>query len=186
MLLIGPEGAGKTHLAAIWAGDHGAPCVEAAALDVAEVDGLCRAEGALVVENAHLIGGRAGAEQALFHILNLAGPRQMRLLLTARTAPREWGIALPDLASRMGAVAQTRLGAPDESLLAQVLVKLFADRQLAVAPDLIGWLVARMDRDLGLARALVAALDAESIAEKRPVTRRSAAQILDKLAETRD
>lgn len=184
MLLTGPEGAGKTHLAAIWAAGQGAQIRAATALDVEGADALCGQGGALVIEDADRIGGQAGPEQALFHILNLATARGLRLLLTARGAPRDWGLALPDLASRIGAMAQTRLGAPDETLLAAVLVKLFADRQLVVPPDLIGWLAARMDRDLGLARRLVAALDAESIAEKRPVTRRKAALMLDKLDET--
>ena len=75
-----------------------------------------------------------------------------------------------------------RLGAPDEALLAAVLVKLCADRQLVVPPALIGWLVRRMDRDLGLARALVASLDAAALAAGGPVTRRMALAALDKLA----
>ena len=110
-----------------------------------------------------------------------APARGALLLLTARMAPRDWGLALPDLRSRMDAMPQVRLGPPDEALLAAVLVKLFADRQLAVPAGLIDWLVRRMDRDLGLARRLVAGLDAAAMSAGGPVTRRMAADLLDKL-----
>ncbi|HRO13550.1 MAG TPA: hypothetical protein PLL33_00600, partial [Paracoccus sp. (in: a-proteobacteria)] len=93
------------------------------------------------------------------------------LLMTARTPPRDWGLSLPDLASRMAAMPLVRLGTPDESLLAAVLVKLFADRQLAPGPGVVEALVRRMDRDLGLARRLVAEIDRAALSEGRAVTR---------------
>ena len=182
LLLIGPEGAGKTHMAAFWAAENGARRVAAADLRPEAADLLAAPGGAVVVEDADHAGRAAGAEQALFHLWNLCPPRGCLLLLTARGAPRDWGLALPDLRSRMDAMAQVRLGPPDEALLAAVLVKLFADRQLAVPAGLIDWLVLRMDRDLGLARRLVAAIDREAMAAKAPVTRRIAAGLLDKLS----
>lgn len=181
MLLIGPEGSGKSHLAAFWAAENGARHVEAASLTPEIADRLVTDRGALVVEDADHAGFAAGAEQALFHLWNLCGARDCLLLLTARTAPRDWGLTLPDLRSRMDAMPQVRLGSPDEGLLAAVLVKLFADRQLQVPSGLIDWLVLRMDRDLGLARRLVAAMDQAALADKTPITRRIAADLLDKL-----
>lgn len=181
MLLIGPEGAGKTHMAAFWAAENGARRVSASGLRPEAGDHLVAEGGALVVEDADRAGRAAGAEQALFHLWNLCLPRNCLLLLTARTAPRDWGLVLPDLRSRMEAMPQVRLHAPDESLLAAVLVKLFADRQQAVSAGLIDWLVLRMDRDLGLARRLVAAIDRAALADKRPISRRIAAGLLDKL-----
>lgn len=183
MLLIGPEGSGKTHMAAFWAAENGARRVSAAGLRPDAADQLAVEGGALVIENADHAGFAAGAEQALFHLWNLCGPRDCLLLLTARTPPRDWGLVLPDLRSRMDAMPQVRLGPPDEALLAAVLVKLFADRQLNVPAGLIDWLVLRMDRDLGLARRLVAAMDRAAMAEQGPVTRRIAADLLDKLSE---
>ncbi|MDO5528103.1 MAG: DnaA/Hda family protein [Paracoccus sp. (in: a-proteobacteria)] len=195
MLLLGPRGAGKSHLAAIWAGDHGARRLDQSALGGDEADQMaqraCTEGGAAVIEDVDRIiaaGGAASrpqAEAALFHLLNLCAARQCRLLLTARRAPQDWGVRLPDLASRLEATAQTRLGPPDEALLAAVLVKLFADRQLEVRPDLIEWLSLRMDRDLGLARDLVDRLDRAALAEKRPLTRRAAGAALDKLTAER-
>ena len=181
MLLIGPEGSGKTHMAAFWAAENGARRITAAALRPEAADLLAAEGGALVVEDADRAGRAAGAEQALFHLWNLCGARDCLLLLTARTAPRDWGLVLPDLRSRMDAMPQVRLGPPDEALMAAVLVKLFADRQLIVPAGLIDWLVIRMDRDLGQARRLVAAIDRAAMARQGPVTRRIAADLLDKL-----
>ncbi|MDO5613500.1 MAG: DnaA/Hda family protein [Paracoccus sp. (in: a-proteobacteria)] len=180
MLLVGPEGAGKSHIAAFWAAERDAPVIAADALADGSPEALLNS-GALVVEDAERVAARAADQTALFHLWNLAPARGALLLLTARTAPRDWGLTLPDLRSRMDAMTQVRLGAPDEDLLAAVLVKLCADRQLAMPPALIGWLVRRMDRDLGLARRLVAALDAAAFAAGGPVTRRMAADILDKM-----
>ena len=185
MLLIGPEGSGKTHLAAFWAAENGALRVSASALRPDAADLLAADGGAVVVEDADHAGFAAGAEQALFHLWNLCAPRDCLLLLTARQAPRDWGLVLPDLRSRMDAMPQVHLGPPDETLLAAVLVKLFADRQLSVSAGLIDWLVLHMDRDLGLARRLVAAMDRAAMAEKGPVTRRIAADLLDNLSTER-
>ncbi|WP_313135193.1 chromosomal replication initiator DnaA [Paracoccus jeotgali] len=183
MLLIGPEGAGKTHLATIWSAETGAARMPARALRPDLVDYLAAEDGAVVIEDANRIGASAGAEQALFHLWNLCAARGCWLLLTARSAPREWDMVLPDLRSRMAAMPQTRIEAPDESLLAAVLVKLMADRQLVTPPGLIEWLVPRMDRDLGLARRLVDALDRQTMAERRGLTRSLAADILATLTE---
>ena len=174
LVLVGPEGAGKTHLAHIWA-EGSARIVAAPDLPGLDLRGL----GPLVaVEDAELIGGNRAAEEALFHLHNLILPAG-RLLVTARTAPRDWGLRLPDLLSRMQAATVARLEAPDDALLSAVLVKLFADRQLAVAPSLIPYLVARMERSIAAARELVARLDRRALAEGRAVTRSLAAGILD-------
>jgi len=186
LLLIGPEGAGKSHLAAIWAAENGARRVTASALRPEGADTLLPEGGALVVEDAHRAGGAAGAEQALYHLWNLTTARDGLLLLTARTPPRDWGLVLPDLRSRADALAQVRLGPPDEALLAAVLVKLFADRQIDVQAEVVSALVARMDRDLGLARRLVAAIDERALAQGRAVTRPLALDTLAGLGEWPD
>lgn len=177
MLLLGPPGAGKTHLAQIWVAETGAALVPAADLAGADIPGLAAA-GRVAVEDAASVAGNPQAEAALFHLHNLLAQTGGALLLTAETPPRDWGLRLPDLLSRMQAAPVTRIEAPDDALLSAVLVKLFADRQLAVAPNLIPYLVARMPRSVGAARALVAALDAAALAEGRPVTRSLAAGLL--------
>ena len=172
LLLVGPEGAGKTHLAHIWAALADAVLLPAETL--AETDIASLAGRAVVVENADRIGE---AEAQLFHLHNLATTTGA-LLLTARTPPRDWGLALPDLISRMQATPIAHLDAPDDALLSAVLVKLFADRQVAVPANLIPYLVSRMPRSIGAARALVAELDARALALGRPITRALAGEIL--------
>lgn len=183
LLLVGPEASGKSHIAAFWAAEQGAMRLPAATLRVDAVDALATEAGALVVEDAHRVAHAAGAEQALFHLWNLTAARRTLLLMTARTPPRDWGLTLPDLASRMGAVTLARLGPPDEALLGAVLVKLMADRQLTPGPGVIDTLLRHMDRDLGLARRLVAVIDRTALAEGRGVTRVLALETLARLAE---
>ena len=183
LMLIGGPGAGKSHLAGFWAAERAAQIVQGWTLNAGNVDELMPMGGAVVVEDGHEIGGNAAAEQGLFHLWNLCAARGCWLLLTARKPPRDWDLSLPDLRSRMSAMPVTRIEAPDEALLAAVLVKLLADRQLTPPPGLIDWLVPRMDRDLGLARRLVAALDTETMAERRGLTRQLAGDLLIKLAE---
>lgn len=181
MLLIGPEGAGKSHLAAIWAEDQGgAPVLAARALCDADAPRLALA-GAAVIEDVQQLAGQAAGEEALFHLVNLCAAEGARLLMTSDAPPRDWGLALPDLRSRLEATAAVRIAPPDEALLAAVLVKLFADRQMVVPQSLISWLVTRMDRSLGQARRLVEALDARALAEGRAITRTMAAEVLDTL-----
>jgi chromosomal replication initiation ATPase DnaA len=171
--IIGPHGAGKSHLAAIWAEKAGARRVAARALG--ETDLLhALATGALVVEDAPA----ELDERALFHLLNLVREEDGYLLLTARTPAATWGVALPDLASRLRAVPGVTVSAPDDALLRAVMVKLFADRQLAVDEALIAYLATRIERSFAVARETVERLDREALRQKRGVTRALAAELL--------
>lgn len=172
LLIVGPEGAGKSHLAHIWTVLADAVILQAGELGATDIAAL--SGRAVLVEDADRV---AGAEAPLFHLHNLVTSTGA-LLLTARTPPRDWGLQLPDLKSRMQATAIAQLDGPDDALLSAVLVKLFADRQVAVPANLIPYLVSRMPRSIGAARALVAALDARALAEARPITRALAAEIL--------
>jgi chromosomal replication initiation ATPase DnaA len=172
LLLLGPEGSGKTHLVQIWAALSDAVILSADTLadtDIASLSGR-----AVAVEDADRLGR---AEAQLFHLHNLV-TTTAALLLTARTPPRDWGLGLPDLVSRMQATPIAHLDAPDDALLSAVLVKLFADRQVAVPANLITYLVSRMPRSVGAARALVATLDARALAAGRPITRALAGEVL--------
>lgn len=174
LLLVGPPGAGKSHLAQVWARETAAEVLDAGALGAGPPDGT-----AVVVEDADRIAGDRAAETRLFHLHNHVLAGGGRLLITAATAPGRWGLALPDLASRMEATTVAALQPPDDALLAAVLVKQFADRQITVAPSLIPWLVRRMDRSFEAARALVAALDARALSKGGPVTQAMAREVLD-------
>jgi chromosomal replication initiation ATPase DnaA len=178
LLLIGPAGSGKTHLAHLWAAEAEAKLVSGRA--VAGMIDDCPPGGSLAVDDADAVAGQAEAETALFHLHNRVVDHGGRLLLTARLPLRDWGLTLPDLASRIAAADVARLEAPDDALLSAVLVKLFADRQIAVPPTLIPYLVTRMERSVAAAADLVARLDAAALANKGAVTRALAAELLDR------
>jgi chromosomal replication initiation ATPase DnaA len=173
ILLRGPEGSGKSHLAAIWARAAGARTISPRVLGGSDVP-IALATGALVLEN--LAEGRFD-EAALFHLLNLAREERAYLLITARSAPTTWRIGVPDLASRLRALPVVALEAPDDALLRAVMVKLFADRQLVVDESLIGFLATRIERSFAAARTVVAWLDREALRLKRPVTRALAGEL---------
>jgi chromosomal replication initiation ATPase DnaA len=170
--LIGPEGSGKTHLATIWAAAAGARVIAGRALGVAELPHAL-ATGALVVEDA----AAARDERALFHLLNLAREEDASLLLTARTAPATWPVAIPDLASRLRAVPVATLHAPDDTMLQAVIVKVAADRQLVVDEAVVRYVANRIERSFVAARAAVITLDNEALRQGRPVTRALAAEL---------
>jgi chromosomal replication initiation ATPase DnaA len=172
VMLTGPEGSGKSHLAAIWAQAAGARLTAARALDEALVPGAL-ATGALVVED--IVDG-AFDERALFHLLNLAREDDAFVLLTARTAPVRSTIR--DLGSRLKVLPIVALAPPDDALLRALLVKLFADRQLAVDESLVGYVALRIERSFAAARAVVARLDEEAMRQKRRLTRVLAAEIM--------
>ena len=177
LLLVGPHGSGKTHLAHIWA--EMAQAMWIAPADLPARLPYIAPQACIILDNAHLVTGVA--EEALFHLYTRLAP-QGRLLLTAPTAPRDWGLALPDLLSRLQAMPIARLDPPDDDLLAGVLLKLFTDRQITAEARLIPYLLPRMERSIAAAQALVAALDARSLATHRPVTRVLAAEVLDSAA----
>jgi chromosomal replication initiation ATPase DnaA len=173
MALVGPAGSGKSHLAAIWARAAGARVTAGRALEDISVPHAL-ATGALVVED---IDDRRLDERALFHLLNLAREQQASLLFTSGTAPVRWAISLRDLTSRLRALPVVTLAAPDDALLRAVLVKLFADRQLAVEENLVAYLATRIERSFAAARAAVEHIDREALRQKRPVTRALATEL---------
>ena len=136
------------------------------------------AQRALALENA----GPGLDETALFHLLNLAHQQEAHVLITSSFNLAQWNVTLPDLLSRLRAAPSVDIGAADDALLRGVLVKLFADRQLAVEETVISYLVNRMPRSLAAARALVAEIDARALQEKAPVTRSFAARVLNYFA----
>ncbi len=177
LALVGPAGSGKTHLAHIWQAHTGAIFIDAIHLSAA-VERQADAQAAkLVFDDAQQIAGDPASERALFHLLNLNREQGGALLLTSREAPARWGVKLPDLKSRLSAMPTAVIGAPDDALLSAVLVKLFADRQVAVGEEVIAFLLGRMERSLSAARSIVARLDALALEGKRAITVPLAAQI---------
>jgi chromosomal replication initiation ATPase DnaA len=174
MLLVGPEGSGKSHLAAIWAEQAGARSISAHALDPPAVPGAL-ATGALVVED---LNSAAFDERALFHLLNLAREDDAFVLITARVPPSTLQIELRDLRSRLRAVPTVSLLPPDDQLFRALLIKFCADRQLTADESLVSYLTTRIERSYAAARRAVELLDTEALRLGRPITRALAAELL--------
>ncbi len=169
LALVGPPGAGKTHLASVWAAVSGARFVDRGTLArpqwVAETG-----DDPLIMDDAHLLMGDEALEQALFHLFNRIHGAKGRLILTGDVPPARWPVSLPDLRSRLGAVPVAEIGLPDDGLMAALLVKLFGDRQIHVGSDVIHFLTARMERSFEAASAMVEAIDRHALAAGRAVT----------------
>ncbi len=174
MLLVGPEGSGKSHLAAIWAEEAGARATSAQALTAAAVPGAL-ATGALVVED---LKPSEFDERALFHLLNLAREDAAFVLITARAAPSALPIELRDLRSRLRAAPTVSLLPPDDQLFRALIVKFCADRQLSVDESVVSFVATRIERSFAAARQAVELLDTEALRLGRPVTRALAAELL--------
>ncbi len=175
-VITGPPGSGKSHLANVWRLKSNACLASARDVSVARVPELASG-GALLVEDI----GLTGDEQALFHLLNLVREQRLAMLLTANEAPGDLAVRLPDLRSRLRALPFAAIAPPDDALLRVVLVKLFTDRQLAVDPQVIAYLLLRMERSMEAARRLVAEVDRQALMLKRGVTRAVAAAALESL-----
>ena len=182
LAFYGPPGCGKTHLCQVWRAASGAVEIDGLQLARAEPPELLGAARTCVLDDAEdlLAGEGAGAyAEPLLHLYNSLVERGGQLLLTGRAAPARWPTGLADLGSRLSAATAVRLEAPDDALMEALLVKLCADRQLAVGEEVLRYLLARMERSFAAARALVAALDRASLAERRAVTVPLARRVLE-------
>ncbi len=176
LVLVGPEGAGKSHLVQVWADLSGAEVIAADTL--AGLDPVTFAGRNVALEDADEIAGVPAREEAVFHLHNLVLAEGGHLLVTARKAPSLWGLGLADLESRMAGARLVRIEPPDEALMAAVIVKLFADRQIDVSPRVVTYLGLRIDRSFAAALDVVTRLDAAALAAGRPVSLDLAARVL--------
>lgn len=170
LALVGPEGAGKTHLALAWAQDVDA-AVYGPGADLSALEGR-----PVLVEDVD----RGGVEdEALFHLFNMAGFKGGGLLLTARTAPSAWKTTLPDLRSRLNALTVAELGEPDDALLRKMLEKFFRERSIRPGEDVYEYLLRRIERSVPVAREVVRRLDEAADEQQRPISRVLAREVLD-------
>lgn len=174
LVVTGPSGSGKSHLAGVFASHNDAEVVHACDITA---DFTTDAE-AIVIEDMQTLP--AASEEAVFHLHNNLRAKGGILLMTADAPPSRWPIALPDLASRMQATTITTIAAPDDALLSALIMKLFADRQISPKPDLVRYLSTRIERSYAAASKIVAALDAAALAQGRKINKALAGDLLDK------
>ena len=167
VVLVGPAGSGKTHLADIWRDHAGAQAIALDAASGAEAGALACA-GPVLFEDADRV---ALDDAALFHVINSVRQHGTSLLMTARTWPGMWPVSLADLRSRLKAATVVEIGEPDEALLAQVIVKLFADRQLQIDLKLVDYIVQRMERSMEAAQRIVDRIDFLALSRGTRVSR---------------
>jgi len=174
-VIFGPPQSGKTYLANIWRSRSHGTFIETSQL----AEHLWAAPHTpLIIED---VDTSAFCETALFHHLNLAREHSSFILLTAQTPPGQWEISLPDLRSRIRSYPAAEIQPPDEEHLAALLLKHFSDRQIEVAPDVISYLVARIERSMAAAQIVAEHLDKLALAEQKKVTRAFAAKVLKDL-----
>jgi chromosomal replication initiation ATPase DnaA len=182
LVLHGPEGSGKTHLTRVWQRRANATVIDLADLARDLPTALQGDVRAAVVEDVGtgltVSHSPEGVARGLLHLYNLVAERGGHLLLTDTLPAKSWPVPLPDLASRLGAATQVALGAPDDTLLAAVMVKLFADRQLTVPPDVVQYLLPRIERSFAAVRGVVAALDRAALARRQAITVPLAREVL--------
>ncbi len=174
LALWGAAGSGKTHLLSLWAARLGAVVLAGPVLP----RDPAAPSRALAIDDAD-----AAAERPLLHLLNAAAEARMPVLLTGRTPPARWPVQLPDLVSRLRAVAAVELRPAEDSLLRALLARLLAERQIAVPESVQDWLLARLPRTPAAMREVAARLDRAALAAGRPVSRAVAAAVLEGLAE---
>ena len=172
VILAGPIGSGKSHLAEIWLEKAKARRINSSELVASLDEGLNQA--ALLED----IGEAPVDETALFHLINNQRQANTSLLLTSRKWPRDWNIKLPDLLSRLLAATVVEIAEPDDALLSAVIAKLFADRQVNVEPNVISYLVNRMERSLAAAVDIVDRLDRLALEKHVRISRALAATIV--------
>lgn len=178
--LWGATGSGKTHLAQIWRAQSNAVEIASETLTTDVVAALAPGS-AVLIDNADR--GEGGA--ALFHLFNFVNQTSGWLLMTAADAPQRWATRVPDLHSRLTSVPGVRLEAPDEALLARVLLKLFADRQLKLPEALIDYLVPRIRRSFADAERIAVLIDELALQQKRRISVDIGAQALRQLEAER-
>lgn len=177
-LLSGPPKSGKSHLAAIWAERASA---RAATPETIEALAGSPDPRPVLVEDADT--GRF-PESGLFHLLNHAIRSGRAVLMTAQTAPLSWPLRTEDARSRVRLALNITMAPPDDILLSQMFLKLFSDRQIAVEPGLISYLVKRMERAPNEAVALVEAMDRIALSRGSAITRAVAAEAIAMRAST--
>lgn len=169
LVIVGEQGCGKTHLIKVFQSMHGGVLIDPSSLSVDAIGGLPETPAFLIEDASHWIGSR-DQEEVLFHIYNRCFSSGEKLLLSARTFPSHWDFKIADLSSRLKAAEIAEIGPPDDALLMAVMAKLFADRQVRVAPGVFEYVIPRIERTFAAIQAFVTETDDKALKDKRQIT----------------
>ena len=176
--VYGPATSGKTHLAAVWRARSRALRIDKP-IDTAEaVPHLLGETRDVVVDGLTSLW----PGEPVLHLHNLVAERGGVLLVLSRIPSAQMGLMPLDLASRLAAMPAVAIGPPDDALIIGVMSKLFRDRQLHVARDVLEYVASRMRRSLAEVGRLVEVLDTTALAERRPITLPLARSVLSGMA----
>ncbi|MDR3326486.1 MAG: DNA replication protein [Rhodospirillaceae bacterium] len=179
LCLCGPAGCGKSHLANIHCKRSNGILLSANELYIDEIPRLINYQS-IIVEDVD----KGVDEVALFHLFNLLNETDRFLLLTGACVPVRWNIDLPDLRSRLLTISTVTINHPDDDLLAALLIKLFADRQLYIDVDVLKFILTHMERSFDVARRFVATIDSLSLNQRRGISISLARIVIDSLVES--
>ncbi len=175
LVIHGPPGCGKTHLAHVWRARSDARFIPPGEIGGAAPDGLLGASRYAVIDGGDCVAD----EQTLMHLYNMIAERGGALLLTGRLPPSQWNMALADWRSRLIAAPAVAVGLPDDGLIGAVLIKIFHDRQLRVGDGVVEFLTRRMERSFDMAARIADALDRAALEGGRGITVPLAKRVLE-------
>jgi len=174
LVLAGPEGVGKSHLAQAWADAADAAVLSREAPDLDQAAGR-----PVLLEDVD----QGVPAEALFHLINLAARDGAGLLMTARSRPTAWPAELPDLRSRLNALFVAEIEAPDDVVLEGVLRKFFRERSIRPPEQVYPYLLQRMARSIPEAQDVVRRMDE---AADGPISRLLARAVLEDESQNLD
>lgn len=166
LAIYGEKGCGKTHLSRIWQLKTKAIYLESKNFNTATLESLIEGPNVFILDEAHLVE----KEEVFFHFYNHIISSKGNLLILSRIPPAHWEKKLSDLRSRLNTIPAIKIRSPDETLLAQVIQKLFNDLHLKIEEEVIHFLLKHMERSFESARFWVEALNSSALINKRRIT----------------
>ena len=175
IIVVGPEGSGKTHLGKVWCN-----AADAVKIEKEEFGRGINKVNRIFIDDVDKVS-KHSSDKALFHLFNTISEEGGFILFTATLPPASWVRRLPDLTSRLAASPNIYIDFPDEKLISAVMLKMFADQRVFVSPEVMGYLLPRMERSFAAARDLVVKLNQASLSTKRKVTIPLASEVLSEI-----
>ncbi|WP_395463352.1 DnaA ATPase domain-containing protein [Wolbachia endosymbiont of Cantharis cryptica] len=154
LILFGPKGSGKTHLAHIWQSINNAIFI-----NVNNFISEIRYSNAFILEDIQNVQD----EEMLLHCYNYMRENDKRLLITSSTSPKRLNFKLKDLSSRILSTVSVKIPPASEELLRIMLIKRFSDKQLKIDLKVINYILARIERSFCSVNKIIEKIDDESM-----------------------